>query len=134
MTQILALYKFVKKLSIIPCLMPQLVLEDPGPYTTSAGYNEEDGLKMGSKVLFWTVNLTYWGIADFIIDMLTYVITGSTYSLNTFVLICMLALQLLMMLSTLLKAAHPKLPSINPGPIYTFVVWYVAWLALAWKS
>ena len=39
---------------------------------------------------------------------LPYVITGSTYSLNTFFLICMLALRLLMMLSTLSKAVHPK--------------------------
>ena len=54
-----------------------------------------------------TASASIWAVVKAQVS-LPYVITGSTYSLNTFFLICMLALRLLMMLSTLLKAAHPK--------------------------
>ena len=54
-----------------------------------------------------TASASIWAVVKAQVS-LPYVITGSTYSLNTFFLICMLALRLLMISSTLLKATHPK--------------------------
>ena len=55
-----------------------------------------------------TASASIWVVVNAQVS-LPYVITGSTYSLNTFSLISMLALRLLMMLSTLLKAVHPNI-------------------------
>ena len=73
-----------------------------------------------------TASASIWAVIKATVLQLAYVITGSTYSLNTFFLISMLALRLLMMLSTLLKAAHPKvirllISGIRSGSLETVV-------------
>ena len=81
------------------CLLP-----DPGVMSLVA---KGDAQHNSLHFLCTTASASIWAVVNAQVS-LPYVITGSTYSLNTFFLICMLALQLLMMLSTLSEAAHPK--------------------------